>query len=194
MPEFRYGLLLPSQIVLGAPSEEGLITLAEAKLHLKVEGNDEDSLIQGLIDASIDWIDGPQGWLGRALNVQTITEYRDCFWARPLTLSYPPVRSITSIGYLDGSGVAQIVPSDSYEAINGAVDLVWGKSWPSTAYRERGIRIVYEAGYDELPAAIKVACLMMIGFLYENREATTDEALHSGAVMALLSPYRIWRV
>lgn len=196
MAPYSYGLLLVSQPapadVVTPPTGE-LITLAEAKMHLRVDNDDEDALISGLIAAAIGTIDGPNGWLGRAISPQTITEYRDCFWSTPLRLTYPPVRSIISVSYVDSAGLMQTVPSDSYELRGEFLDLAWGASWPATAYRERGVQITYQAGYDVLPAPIKVALLLLVGHLYRHRDEDAQPEMPA-AVASLLGPYKLWRI
>ncbi len=52
-----------------------LVTLERVKAHLRVDGAEEDDLIAVYIAAAQATIDGPGGWLGRALGRQTI-EYR----------------------------------------------------------------------------------------------------------------------
>ncbi len=51
------------------------MTLDRVKAHLRVDGDEENDLIQAYIAAAQATIDGPGGWLGRALGKQTI-EYR----------------------------------------------------------------------------------------------------------------------
>ncbi|MBZ9943445.1 head-tail connector protein [Mesorhizobium sp. BR1-1-13] len=49
----------------------------------------------------------------------------------------------------------------------------------------------------EITPAVTAAILLLLGDLYENREADTDatgDAVLPKAVRALLAPYRVWRV
>lgn len=53
------------------PPTASAVSLAEAKAHLRVDGDDEDLLIQTYIDAATAYLDGMDGILGRALCPQT---------------------------------------------------------------------------------------------------------------------------
>ena len=46
---------------------EPVVSIDEAKDHLRVDGDGEDALIEGLVAAATGHIDGPNGWLGRAI-------------------------------------------------------------------------------------------------------------------------------
>src|SRR5579875_4153338 len=105
---------------------EPLVELDLAKQHLRVDDGDSDDLINAYIAAAQANIDGPGGWLGRAIGLQTLEVRLDSFhprhwerrgypiWAEgawtdwtcwPLQnrirLPYPPLVSITSITYED---------------------------------------------------------------------------------------------
>lgn len=62
-------MLLRAELI--TPPTDPVVTLAEAKDHLRVSHDDEDWLIAGLIDAATAHLDGVGGVLGRALNPQT---------------------------------------------------------------------------------------------------------------------------
>jgi hypothetical protein len=63
--------------VIEPPGE--VISLVDAKKHLRVDHGDDDDYITGLVAAAVAWLDGPAGWLGRALGVQTLELVTDRF-------------------------------------------------------------------------------------------------------------------
>lgn len=143
--------------------------------------------------------------LGRALITQTYDLTLDRFPCESaIELRRPPVQSVTSVTYIDASGVSQTLSTDVYEvSLNREmpqIRLKSGKSWPSTYDAAEAVTIRFAAGYGDAPGdvpyPIRQATLLMIGHLYNNREDVTVGVsaadLPKGATH-LLCPYKIWR-
>lgn len=186
---------------------EPIVTWAEAQVHLRLDGVEEQSYVEALIAAATGWIDGPGGWLGRAIGEQVL-ELVDCGFGND-RLPYPPAVSITSVVYLDRAGVETTMPAEDYRLmLNGSVAPVAGQSWPvvSGEAEAEAVRIRYVAGYpvtggeepvSTVPVAIKQAILLLIGHWYANRETVVTGTITAQvpfAVEALLSTYRVWSV
>lgn len=175
------------------------VSLTEAKAHLRVDFDDDDTLIASLIDAATAHVDGWTGVLGRALVTQT---WRQDFSRFALCLHLPlaPASSLTSITYYDAENVQQTLSADIYQLLTDArgpfVSLKPDQIWPGSYDREDAVSVTYVAGYgdaDAVPAPIRAAILLIIGHLYENREASTlgvTAELLPMAVDALLVPFR----
>ena len=103
-------------IIVIDPPEDLVVSLEEAKVHLRVDHDDDDDYIEALIAAATATIDGPDGWLGRALVEQTL-EWQGNQFCGDVTLGYPPLINIVSVKYIDTDGVEQIVPSDQYRLV-----------------------------------------------------------------------------
>ncbi|KQP34298.1 hypothetical protein ASF27_01685 [Methylobacterium sp. Leaf102] len=72
-----------------------ILTVEQAKRHLRVEGGDEDAYIVDLIAVATAWIDGPDGWLGRALGEQVLEAVvPSSAWAGERWLPLPPLLDI----------------------------------------------------------------------------------------------------
>lgn len=189
-----------SVVVIDAP-EGDLITLDEAKAHLRVDFDDDNEFIEGLIAAAVAHIDGPAGWLGRALLTQTLEWRGDEFGTCDIFLPFPPVAEVVSIKYDDDDGVEQTVDDAVYRLVGQPsaprIALAYNETWPTVRWQSEAVRIVYTAGYGtaiDVPKPIKQALLLLIGHWYANREAvnvgTTVIELPI-AVRALLFPYQI---
>lgn len=184
-----------------------IISLVDAKKHLRVDWEDDDALIEGLVQAAVQHIDGPTGWVGRCFGPQTLEAVLER-WERTVRLPCEPIIGIESVKYLDGSGVLQTVAPADY----GFGSSLWfrsGWSAPAVGRFPDPIRIRYRAGYNgatgagagevqtgELPFPVRAAILLHVGHLYANREAASAEGQHQlpMAYDALLSPYRIWSI
>lgn len=187
-----------SRVVVIEPPQP-VVKLDEAKAHLKRDGDDDDALITAMIAAATGHIDGPDGWLGRAIGVQTLEATLDGFVYDPIALPYRPVIDIVGIRYEDVSGVWRDLASDVYDLRGDSIGTAWGKSWPGTrAYRgaSQSVRIRYRAGYETLPPSIRAAILLMTGDLYRNRDTTaaagTVAIPMSTTVETLLAPFRVF--
>ena len=186
-------------VTVSAPPGEPPVTLAQVKAHLRVTWSDEDTTIQGYLDAAIATIDGPSGCLGRAVVAQSWQHV--CGGPRygQVWLTAQP-NALTSIKYLDGDEVEQTamladfrVLSDGYRF---AVIPVTGKAWPTLANRSDALTVIYATGYtnaEATPAPIKQAILLLVGHWYKEREASTVVAMHElpFGVQALLNSYKI---
>lgn len=190
---------MPLKIITTPDSEP--VTLSEAKMHLRETLPDNDTLINSLITAARQWA---ENFTGRALLTQTWDYLLDAFTDEAIVLPFPPLQSVTSIKYIDASGVEQTLATSEYVVDTasqpGVVRLAYGKSWPSARAQANAVAIRFAAGYGNasaVPGAIKSACLLMIGELYERREhgiAGTVISVVPVSAEYLLFPYRIWTV
>jgi uncharacterized phiE125 gp8 family phage protein len=174
-----------------------VITTDEAKDHLRILSDDEDMLVDALVAAATGHIDGPDGWLGRAIGLQTLEARGEMFADPCLRLPYPPVVTVSSVKYLDGDGVEQTLAPETYSVRGDRIAAVWGAAWPQVRSEPENVRVRYQAGYATVPAPIRAAILLMVGDLYQFRETAVTgtiatEIPMSTTVQALLSPYRVW--
>jgi len=159
------------------PQSWEIVTLGEAKSHLRVDSTDDDFVITSMIKAACKYCEGFQR---RTYITQTRYLWLDAFPSGDhIVMPYPPLQSITSILYYDTDDTEATFAATNYyvDAVNdpGRVYLNYGYSWPTTALRPRnGIKITYVAGYgtltSSLPDMVRQAALMLIGHWYENRE------------------------
>ena len=175
-----------------------VVTLAEAKAHLRVTGTAEDTLIEGMVAAATQHLDGPAGWLGRALGVQELEARLDLSCHPSLIrLSFPPITSVTSVTYLDANRAPIVADPATYELIGEDVIAIGAPAWANAYSGREALRVRFVAGYAVLPAPIRGAILLMVGDLYAHRETTSPVATTSipisVTVQALLEPFRVYR-
>lgn len=152
---------------------EALLPLAECKLHLHVDGTDEDDLIEALRDAAIEFVErycsvrlGPMEGL-----VWTAESFPPAD-SQSLCLGAKPVIEITAISWKDSAGAAVTgTVGDFRVTTHGEVLPAIGESWPGNV--GGGIRITFTAGYEdgEAPKSLLAAARMLLGHLHANREA-----------------------
>lgn len=186
-------------VTVTPPEPEALVSLAEAKAHLRVVDGAEDELILGYITAASAWIDGYQGWVGRCFAPQVL-ELRAHVFSGIGRLPIGPVVEIESLKYIDVAGVEQTVDASLYTQFADRLDLVPGARWPQLRGDAGGVRLRYRAGSDVIPPPVKQAVLLLVGQWFRNRMAVSTTGVNSNlsevpnGVKALLAPYQIIRV
>lgn len=180
-----------------------VVTLTEAKLHARIDHSDDDALVETLISAAHDHLDGWAGVLGRCMITQ---EWRQDFegWpaSRCLRLPFPDVTEV-AVTYYDADDVVRTVAPDEYELVespHGAVvRLKPTFASPSlTDRRLARVSVTMLAGYGpspaDVPKALHVAMFLMVAHWYEQREAVSRSTMSSvpHALDELIAPYR-WR-
>jgi uncharacterized phiE125 gp8 family phage protein len=187
------------RVVVVTPPEPVIIQ-EEAAQHLRLgDSVDEYQLLESITAAATAHIDGPDGWLGRAIGVQTLEAYLPSFGQTSIRLPYPPAIDVVSIDYVDQAGESVTLDEAGYELTGNLLRPAWPNPWPTAQWRGcegEPVRIRYRAGYEELPAPIRAAILLMIGDLFEYRETAVSGSISaipmSTTVERLLSPFRVW--
>lgn len=177
-------------------SVESPVTLADVRQHLRIEHQEEDSYLIGLISGSLSiaeqFIDGI---IADREYEYLLDQFPNCI---ELPLRPVDIDSIT-ISYTDDEGNPQTVSSFDTSSTPYSITLGpdLGDQWPSVSASKDNIKIQFTAGYaaatGEVPGAIKSALLMLAGTLYDQRED------HSAGIVLkavptsssyLLEPYR----
>ena len=177
------------------------VTTSEAKAHLHLTSNDEDTYIASLLSVARV---GLEVATGRSFVEKTFKAYLDNFSINDEILLTPaPLASIISIRYYDKDGVQQTLSSVEYQvdtiSTPGKIKLDYDSSWPMTEERINAIEIEFKAGHktgNPLPEPIKQAILLMVHHFYENR----SELMQSNfkveqmpkATEYLIAPYKVY--
>jgi len=160
--------------ILIAPASEP-VSLAEAKLFLRVDHDDEDALITRLIGAARDAVENAAG---RALITRRVRESLD-LW-RPdapgaALLSVGPATHVEAVRLIASNGSESVIDPASYR-LDGARDrprLVFEHGLPAILRAAGGVEIDYDAGLAStaaaLPQALPQAVLHVIAALYDAR-------------------------
>ena len=179
---------MPLQLV--TPSSEEPVTLWEAKLHLRVDFDEDDMLIASLITAARQ---AAETLTGRQFVTARWKMVLDSFPGPSLmgvpagqSFSLPghavllpkcPVQSVIAINYLDMGGALQTMPASSY-TVDAAceparITPVFGQIWPPTLPQIGSVGVIFDAGYgaaSDVPAGIKSWIKLRVGSLYSHRE------------------------
>ena len=204
---------MPIQLV--TPPTEEPVSLLEAKLHLRVDFDEDDMLIASLITAARQ---AAETLTGRQLTTARWRQVLDCFPGPSLmgvsagqaftlpghaiVLAKAPVQSVVSINYLDMGSVNQTMPASTY-TVDAAceparITPVFGQIWPVCLPQIGAVSVTFDAGYGtaaQVPEGIKSWIKLRVGSLYAHREEVA--ALSRGRIESLpfidglLDPYMV---
>lgn len=184
------------RVVVVAPPAP-VVAWADADAHLKLDGaEDQQQEVEAMIAAATEHLDGPLGWLGRSIGVQTLEARFDDFDANGMMLPLPPVIELVSVAYRDRDNIDRTLDLAECELFDRELVPARGRRWPRALDRQESVRIRYRAGWQTVPAPVRSAILLMVGDLYRNRETVSDRQAApipmSTTVVNLLTPYRVW--
>ena len=204
---------MPLQLV--TPPAEEPVSLVDAKLHLRVDFDEDDTLIASLITAA-----------RLAAETKTGRQFTTARWKMVLD-SFPgpslmgvpagqaftlpghaillpkcPVQAVVAIHYLDMGAVEQTMPAATYTVDNACeparITPVFGQIWPICLPQIGAVSVTFDAGYGtaaQIPEGIKSWIKLRVGSLYAHREEVAVvsrgrlEALPF--IEGLLDPYKV---
>jgi len=161
------------------PATEPL-TLTETKNHLRVEHDDEDTLIATCIQAAREYA---EEYLDQTL---ITTEWQMTLDKFPTNIELPRPPAMTtasyddvSLSYNDDNGNIVTLSTSDYRVDNKAIPAVlrpnYAGSWPSYRADYNSITVTWWAGYGtsgtSVPRRLRHAMLMLVTHLYENRSS-----------------------
>lgn len=178
------------------------ISLEQARQHLRVDvypgspgGHPDDDLITRAITAARERAEEitRRALVEQGVRLVAAGWYPDA-WPRTcqrgIDLLRPPLISVDQVTYYDGANALQVLAPSNYfvEETQPVHRLRWssGFDFPCTYAREDAVRVDYTAGYagqaspvtdqeqasSGIPASIINGMLLLIGDMYEHREAT----------------------
>ena len=178
-----------------APPAAEAVTLAEAKAHLRVDGNDEDALIAQLITVAREHLER------ETARVLISRPFRLCLDDWPadgvIRIGCGPVREVTGVTVYDDKGNATAVPlADHLLDGEARPARLWLRDTPAALQALNGIEIDFVAGFGasgaDVPDTLKRAMLLHVAAMFALRGAIPVEA--QPAVMPpgyerLIAPY-----
>lgn len=174
------------------------VTLEEVKLHLRVDWSDDDDLINVLMSAATNHLDGYSGILGRCLMQQVWRVSALRFVSNHIRLPFEHVADV-SVKYLDDSDVEQVVPADQYEVLTDSlgsyVKLNDAFSHPALSSQDDPAWVEQTSGAElpgDVPAQINLAIKMMVAHYYEHRDGAQSGIQLPPGVQTILAPLRKW--
>ncbi len=167
-----------ARTLITAPTEDP-VSVLDARTHCRVTGVHDDALLSSLVKAATEHA---ETFTERRFVTQTWEVKLDCF-PDEIFLPYPPLSSVVEIRYIDTDGVEQTLSSSVYtvdtDSTPGRVYLAYDQSWPTIRSQPHAVTVKFIAGYggaSAVPHTIKAAIKLLVGHLYENREAVALDA------------------
>ncbi|MBC8284362.1 MAG: phage head-tail connector protein [Nitrospinae bacterium] len=159
------------------------VTLAETKELLRIDDNNDDSLISSMVTAIRQQA---EEWTSRSLLMQTWTLWLDEInigsrapdWnGRVIVIPRPPLQSVTFIKTYDTENVGSVFDASNYFVDTapspGRIALNENSSWPTSLRKISSVEIEFITGYgvstDDVPEGIRQGMLQWIKLLFANK-------------------------
>lgn len=189
---------MAKQIII-KPTVEPL-TVEEVSLDARIDDAAENTRLTAFIKAARE---RAEFLTGRALISQTWQESFNKFLSDEIKLAINPVITITSIEYINTSGILTTLDPSNYQLVksDGVCKIIpaYGKTWPVVREYSDAVKITYTAGYGDdatdVPFGIKQWMYMTIASWYKNRESLSETAMSElphNSFDGLLDEYRTY--
>lgn len=156
-------------------------TRAEAKAHLRVDFDDDDSYIDSILDSTVSYIEDYCG-VRFGSNVQY-----DAYWdyAYPEVMVHWNGDSVFTSGgnapvlyqLVDGAYVAMDATTYSLDYVTSPLRVLMKSSGTSTANELNQYKLTFSVATQSIPHYVFQAALMIIGHYYENRQDVGKERI-----------------
>lgn len=186
---------MASHYSLVTDATEEPVTLEQVKRQCRIEHTDLDQHLT-------DWITTARRYVEQITNRTMLEQTRrvklDRFPADgcEIKLLYPPIKSVTSITYIDTAGATQTWSSSEYIAsltsVPGRITPAYGYTWPLTQDRIDAVTVNYTTGYASIaavPMELKQAMLLLVDHYYHNGPASDLGKYVDAAVNNLCGRY-----
>ncbi len=155
------------------------VTVDEFKMHDHLTANFEDAKLEGFVKAARTFVESD---CKRRFMTQTVKLYMDRFPDWEIELHCSPVASVTSVTYVDTSGVTQTVSTSDYQTDlitePGIIAPTFGDVWPVAKYRTKNaVTVEMVCGYSSaalVPPVAKQAICVLAAHWYLHREAVVS--------------------
>jgi uncharacterized phiE125 gp8 family phage protein len=179
-----------SPIPIAGPAVEP-VTLAEAKAYLRLDGDDEDTLVASLVAAARHTLELATR---RAFIAQSWRVQLDRWPGRAVSLPFAPVLAVTAVRVNAGSGL-QVLDAGLYR-LDGAADpptLLIDAAAGEAGSPAGGIEVDASYGFGtagaDVPPPLRVAVLRLVAGWFERRGDEGGDGAMPSDVAALIAPF-----
>jgi uncharacterized phiE125 gp8 family phage protein len=155
------------------------VSLAEAKMHCRVDTETDDIYIQALISTARQYVEDIQD----ITICSSVWEVKyDLFPVWAIVLPRMPLQASQpiTITYRSGDGTYSTLSSANSDfqvdgsVLPGRVYPQWARAWPATRGDENSVTIRYSAGYGEggrdAPPTLRHLMMLLVAHWYESRQ------------------------
>lgn len=152
---------------------DALLTLADAKAHLRVlaADTDENNLITALRDVAINMVE-QHAHLRMGPMTGLVAKFDDFEPEMRIGIGPASTLAVTAISYVSAGSTVSLSSTDWVVRAGGVLCPAPNTSWPSA---DGGVTVTFSVGYaaSACPALLIHAAKLMLGHLYANREAVS---------------------
>lgn len=157
-----------------------ILTLAEAKAHLRVSHSSDDTIITAHIATAEKVIEAYTGYVGTQREEAMVF---DAFADELLLPKYPVDTASVVVTYMDTAGATQTVDASEYRIYERLgrtrISPAIGKSWPAVACIRNAVTVTADVGYavdDEPDPTAQSLAVLLVRALYDGFEGDLFKA------------------